>query len=468
MRVLLLHSRRTSFRAVRKALKDPPDPPSSLDLGECLVVFVSVEDGDGRAEVERLVSDSVEQAGRLGVRCILLYPFAHLSSRLAEPRQAYSLLVEAERILRDRWDGEVYRAPFGWYKSFTVECVGHPLCELSREYRGLGASYTHSGSTLELRDAERRGLAPRFTQPWSGESVNVMARFGLYPKVTPLGAEIASGALLHASGGISVEAEYRWIPRASELPEPHALVRVCLEHLERGGTGVYPLAGAGDVLAFEASDGEALGGVAGLAEGLHSRVSELPASREGEGLNLQWYADYRGKLLYYTSPTGKAVPLGAWIESSGRGAACIGPSLELARALVDNGVAEARSGRVPYMPFWASPVHVAVIPVKEAQEALAEDLASRLAALGLRVYVDPPTRGLGARIRAAGRLWALYVAVIGEREALDGTVSVRRRREGDQVVMPVEEFVEEMTRMALEPPSPRRPWRGPPTPLSYQ
>ncbi|MBI2578761.1 MAG: threonine--tRNA ligase [Candidatus Aenigmarchaeota archaeon] len=30
---------------------------------------------------------------------------------------------------------KVYRAPFGWYKSFTLKCKGHPLSELSREIR---------------------------------------------------------------------------------------------------------------------------------------------------------------------------------------------------------------------------------------------------------------------------------------------------------------------------------------------
>ena len=55
----------------------------------------------------------------------------HLSSDLASPDIAVTTLKEIETIL-EKTGFEVKRAPFGWYKSFSLSCKGHPLSELSR------------------------------------------------------------------------------------------------------------------------------------------------------------------------------------------------------------------------------------------------------------------------------------------------------------------------------------------------
>jgi threonyl-tRNA synthetase len=469
LRVLFIHSGETWFKAVRKALDEPPDPPSEAELGECLVAFVSVEEGDTIDEARSLVEDAMTQARRVGADCILVYPFAHLSPKLANPREAYSLLLEIEKMLRERWEGRVERAPFGWYKSFRIHCVGHPLCELSREYRGRPDRFTApDGRALTLADAEREGLIPSFTtSKWSEESLGVMKRFGLYPRATGLGAEIARGVMIHLLGGardlVAEEAQPPSIPLRAPLP--HIVARICLDALEQGSELTYRLPGLGEVKVLPSAELENLRHLfEGVDEGFRGEISELKVSRRNVGVNIEWYSDYEGVILYYTSPlNGHSTVVGAWVKGSSRSVGCIGPSYEIARSLVDYKIYTARKGVTPSLPFWANPVHVAIVPVKEGQTELAEELASRLATLSLRVYVDPPTRSLGARIRNAGRMWSLYVAVIGEREAAEGSVNVRRRREGDQVVMSMEEFVEDMTRMAVEPPSPLRPLEGLPT-----
>ncbi|MGW0577147.1 threonine--tRNA ligase [Streptomyces sp. NPDC002920] len=75
-------------------------------------------------------------------------------------------------------------------------------------------------------------------------------------------------------------------------------------------------------------------------------------------------------------------------------------------------------------PVWLAPVQLAVLPVSEAQEAVAVELVRRAAAAGLRAELGAEG-SLGARIRAA-RL-VPYVAVIGEREADAGLAAVRLR-----------------------------------------
>ncbi|WP_245721912.1 threonine--tRNA ligase [Nocardia crassostreae] len=77
-------------------------------------------------------------------------------------------------------------------------------------------------------------------------------------------------------------------------------------------------------------------------------------------------------------------------------------------------------------PAWMAPVQVAVLPVSEAEEAVADEVRKRCLAADLRVQVIHAEEGsLGARVRAA-RL-APYQFVIGPAESANGDVAVRLR-----------------------------------------
>ncbi|KPH97305.1 Threonyl-tRNA synthetase [Actinobacteria bacterium OK074] len=78
-------------------------------------------------------------------------------------------------------------------------------------------------------------------------------------------------------------------------------------------------------------------------------------------------------------------------------------------------------------PVWLAPVQIAVLPVSQEQEAGATAWTERLVRAGLRAEVVRPDGTLGARIRAVQADKVPYLAVLGERELTDGTVSVRRR-----------------------------------------
>jgi threonyl-tRNA synthetase len=83
-----------------------------------------------------------------------------------------------------------------------------------------------------------------------------------------------------------------------------------------------------------------------------------------------------------------------------------------------------------------------VLPVSEQWSESARELGALLAAAGVRANVEE-RETLGYRIREAETLKIPYMGVVGEREAADGTVAVRRRGAGKkQDVMPREEFVE--------------------------
>jgi threonyl-tRNA synthetase len=77
-------------------------------------------------------------------------------------------------------------------------------------------------------------------------------------------------------------------------------------------------------------------------------------------------------------------------------------------------------------PDWLAPEQLVVLPVADAQDRAAAEVARQAAGLGLRARVAGPDSGtLNRRIRSA-RL-VPYQAVIGEREATAGQVAVRLR-----------------------------------------
>ncbi len=135
MRMLLIHADEMSFEARQKTPIAEEEPPTkSASVEDCLVVFAAVQEADEKdpKAVVKAAADEIENvAGELGVDRIVLYPYAHLAEDLSDPKVAVEVLKSLEEELRDR-GYEVTRAPFGWYKAFTLSCKGHPLSELSR------------------------------------------------------------------------------------------------------------------------------------------------------------------------------------------------------------------------------------------------------------------------------------------------------------------------------------------------
>jgi threonyl-tRNA synthetase len=104
-------------------------------MEEALAVFIAAERADAvnADEVALEASNAVRDvATKVATKRVLLYPYAHLSSELASPKIALAILQKIESLLVGY---EVLRAPFGWYKSFSLKCKGHPLAELSRSIK---------------------------------------------------------------------------------------------------------------------------------------------------------------------------------------------------------------------------------------------------------------------------------------------------------------------------------------------
>lgn len=137
MKILTIHADFIEFEAKKKALKQAEEVKEGKHrVEECLVVFSAVQKSDEEnlsGVVDRYVHEINDIAAQVKVKNIVLYPYAHLSSDLAAPAKAEQVLKDAEKkLLAEKF--KVVRAPFGWYKSFTIACKGHPLSELSREF----------------------------------------------------------------------------------------------------------------------------------------------------------------------------------------------------------------------------------------------------------------------------------------------------------------------------------------------
>jgi len=92
-------------------------------------------------------------------------------------------------------------------------------------------------------------------------------------------------------------------------------------------------------------------------------------------------------------------------------------------------------------PLWLAPVQAIVLPIADRHAEYAASVRDRLAAAGLRVELDARQEKIGFKIREAQLQKIPYMLVTGDREAAEGTVSVRSRSGGDQGSQSVDEFV---------------------------
>jgi threonyl-tRNA synthetase len=101
-------------------------------------------------------------------------------------------------------------------------------------------------------------------------------------------------------------------------------------------------------------------------------------------------------------------------------------------------------------PLWLAPVQAIVLPIADRHNEAAHAAAEELRAAGVRVRVDDRAESVGRKIRDAELGKIPYMLVMGDREAQDGTVAVRRHGEGDIGTIAVEAFAE---RVAAETPA---------------
>ena len=91
-------------------------------------------------------------------------------------------------------------------------------------------------------------------------------------------------------------------------------------------------------------------------------------------------------------------------------------------------------------PLWLTPDQVVVLPISEKFNDYAFQIAKELNAQDVRVQVDDRNEKIGRKIRDNELKRIPFMLIVGEKEAENGEVSVRRQGEGDKGTMKVAEF----------------------------
>ena len=91
-------------------------------------------------------------------------------------------------------------------------------------------------------------------------------------------------------------------------------------------------------------------------------------------------------------------------------------------------------------PVWLSPVQVKVLPISDKHLEYAKKIAAELFGEMIRVEVDDAKESLGKKIRNAELKKTPYILVVGDKEAEDGTVSIRSRKTKEQKTVSAAEF----------------------------
>ncbi len=155
MKLLLIHSDFIEFEAKKKSFKDAKEPETPKGkVEDCLVAFAGTEKKDegNQKEIAKNAAKSIRNVmDQVKVDKVVLYPYVHLVQEPSSIHSADNILDYTLNELKNL-DAEVTKAPFGYYKSFTIKAKGHPLAELSRVI-------TAEGRKKSKRKQEKEGEA---------------------------------------------------------------------------------------------------------------------------------------------------------------------------------------------------------------------------------------------------------------------------------------------------------------------
>ncbi|HJC94781.1 MAG TPA: threonine--tRNA ligase [Candidatus Phocaeicola excrementigallinarum] len=91
-------------------------------------------------------------------------------------------------------------------------------------------------------------------------------------------------------------------------------------------------------------------------------------------------------------------------------------------------------------PLWLTPDQVAILPISEKFNDYADKVRMELKKYDIRAIVDERNEKIGRKIRDNEMKRIPYMLVVGEKEAENGEVAVRKQGEGDKGVMKIEDF----------------------------
>ncbi|MBQ3191718.1 MAG: threonine--tRNA ligase [Bacteroides sp.] len=101
-------------------------------------------------------------------------------------------------------------------------------------------------------------------------------------------------------------------------------------------------------------------------------------------------------------------------------------------------------------PLWLTPDQVVILPISEKYNAYAEEVRAYLDSQDVRAIVDDRNEKIGRKIRDNELKHIPYLLIVGEKEAENGEVSVRKQGQGDQGSMKIADFAKNIAEEVSE------------------
>ena len=101
-------------------------------------------------------------------------------------------------------------------------------------------------------------------------------------------------------------------------------------------------------------------------------------------------------------------------------------------------------------PLWLAPEQAIILPISEKYNDYARKVAAELEDADVRVTIDDRNEKIGRKIRDNELRRVPYMLVVGEKEAENGEVSVRKQGEGDKGTMKIANFAAEIAQLVKE------------------
>ena len=134
MKILQLHVDYVEYEPIQPEAKIYEEAEKRrYRIEDALLLLTCVEEDDDQSLAQRVVDDAIEFLEKLKIDKLVIYPYAHLSVKLASPSKAIEILKKIGEEA-ERRGIEIHRAPFGWNKRLIIAVKGHPLAEQLRSY----------------------------------------------------------------------------------------------------------------------------------------------------------------------------------------------------------------------------------------------------------------------------------------------------------------------------------------------
>lgn len=95
-----------------------------------------------------------------------------------------------------------------------------------------------------------------------------------------------------------------------------------------------------------------------------------------------------------------------------------------------------------HFPLWLTPDQVAILPISEKYNDYALQVKKYFDSKDVRAYIDDRNEKIGRKIRDNELKRVPYMVIVGEKEAAEGLVSMRKQGGGEQAQMKMEEFAQ--------------------------